>query len=151
MRAGKSRFLGKSTPLDIILAFIIGSTLGRAINGSAPLFEIVAAGFLLVGIHWAVGKISLSSHSFGTLIKGKPEVLIDDGQIDWDQMRRSNITQEDLLEGLHLQKLPEAGQVRLARLERSGKISALPKPQSPRVIDIKVENGVQTVRLLLET
>ncbi|HVW01609.1 MAG TPA: hypothetical protein VHB77_14750, partial [Planctomycetaceae bacterium] len=34
VRLGKSRLIGRATPLDVILGFILGSVLGRGITGS---------------------------------------------------------------------------------------------------------------------
>jgi uncharacterized membrane protein YcaP (DUF421 family) len=38
VRLGAKRFMARMTALDVILAFILASTLSRAINGSAPFF-----------------------------------------------------------------------------------------------------------------
>src|SRR5436309_1023553 len=35
MRVGNRRFLGKATPFDVMLGFVLGSVLSRAISGTA--------------------------------------------------------------------------------------------------------------------
>ncbi len=45
---------------------------------------------------------------------------------------------------------PDPGRVQRAYLERSGKISVVPFKRKPRVVDVAVESGVQTVRVELE-
>jgi uncharacterized membrane protein YcaP (DUF421 family) len=39
--------------------------------------------------------------------------------------------------------------VRMARLERNGEISVVPKPRA-RVVEVQVAEGVQTVRIVVE-
>ena len=46
--AGDRRFIGKHAAFDVILSIIFGSTLSRTINGSAPFFPTIGAGFVLV-------------------------------------------------------------------------------------------------------
>jgi hypothetical protein len=46
VRLADRRFLAKLTTLDAILAFILGSTLARAINGSAAFFPTLGVGFV---------------------------------------------------------------------------------------------------------
>ena len=44
VRLGAKRFLGRKTIFDFILAFILGSMLSRAINGSSPFFSNTRCG-----------------------------------------------------------------------------------------------------------
>jgi uncharacterized membrane protein YcaP (DUF421 family) len=65
-------------------------------------------------------------------------------------MRRSHITEKDLLAALRTKgQQPEPDKVDQAYLERHGEISVVPAAK-PSIIDVTVENGVQTVRLKLE-
>jgi uncharacterized membrane protein YcaP (DUF421 family) len=38
VRLGKKRFLGRATTFDVILGIMLGSTVSRAITGTAPFF-----------------------------------------------------------------------------------------------------------------
>ncbi|WP_315791169.1 hypothetical protein [Fischerella sp. JS2] len=46
--------------------------------------------------------------------------------------------------------LSDPSQVKVARLERSGQISVIPRVCEPQVIEMTIEEGVQTVRVKLE-
>ncbi|MFP5213383.1 MAG: DUF421 domain-containing protein [Acidobacteriota bacterium] len=127
VRLGHKRFFAKFSAFDVILAFILGSTLSRAINGSAPIFETIAVGFVLVGCHWVLSILSYRSHRIGNLFKGTAHPLIEDGKIRWDAMRQTRITRADLEEALRIHgKTTEAESVGLAVLERNGDISVIP-------------------------
>jgi uncharacterized membrane protein YcaP (DUF421 family) len=148
VRVGEKRFLGKSTAFDVLLAIILGSVLSRAINGTAPFIPTLAASLLLVGLHWLFSVLAFYSDRFGTAVKGRERVLIRDGEIRWDEMRGGHISRNDLLAALRTQaRVTSPEEVEEARLERSGEISVMPRDGAPRVVEISVQEGVQTVRL----
>jgi uncharacterized membrane protein YcaP (DUF421 family) len=147
LRIGDNRFVGKSTAFDIILGFILGSILSRGVNGSAALLPTLAAAAFLIFLHWLLAWTALHSRRFGLFVKGKPETLVRDGEILWDSMRRKAFSRGDLEESLRLHSNDDIGRVREARFERSGHISVLEKPKESRIVEIRVQEGVQTVRL----
>lgn len=148
LRVGENRFLGKFTAFDIILGFILGGILSRAINGSGPLAPTLAATVLLVGLHFLLAKTAFHSHRFGEAVKGKPELLVRDGEILWDGMRRKSLSQLDLEEALRLHAhLADCDEVKEARFERNGDISVVKKKGEPKVVEVSVRDGVQTVRI----
>src|SRR5438552_1744718 len=98
VRLGKSRLLSRATPLDVILAFVLGSLLSRAITGTAALSGTIVAAATLIALHWAFTRLALRSHWWGRLIKGDSYILIRDGEVQWDNLRRSHISEHDLRE-----------------------------------------------------
>ena len=150
LRAGGNRFLGRETAFDIVLGFVLGSTLSRAINGSAPLFVTVAASALLVLLHQVLAWLTYHSHGFGLFLKGRAETLIQDGQVLEQSLRRHQISQGDLEEALRLNgRVADPSQVQEARFERNGDISILKKKdrREPKVVEVQVREGVQTIRI----
>lgn len=148
LRIGENRFLGKFTAFDIILGFVLGGILSRAINGSGPLFPTLIATTLLVSLHFILAKTAFHSHRFGEAVKGTPEVLVRDGEVVWEGMRRKSLSERDLEEALRLKaSLENCEQVKEARFERNGDISFIKKKAEPKVVEISVRDGVQTVRI----
>lgn len=146
--AGDRRFLGSHAATDVLLSIILGSTLSRAINGSAPFFATLGAALILVMLHWLFNWLAFSSPHFDRWIKGRSRVLIQDGQINHQALKNSHLSHQDLASSLRLQgKLTDVDRVKLARLETSGKISVIPEEKSPRILEVSVEDGVQTVRI----
>jgi len=130
IRIGDKRFMGKSTALDVMLGIVFGSTISRAITGNAPFFPTLAAGLVLVLLHWMLSAIAFRSHAFGNLVKGKDRLLIRDGEIQSEALEKAHITQKDLEEALRKEgKPPEIGRVKAAHLERNGEISILYKDE----------------------
>ena len=157
LRFGEHRFLGKNTAFDIILGFIFGSLLSRAINGAEPLGGTLLAGLVLLTLHWLFATASLYSGRLHKLITGCPIPLIKDGQVQRQGLRRSRITEAMLRENLRIQShLTDPAQVQEAHYEPSGSVSVIPKhndgsnPRTPHVVEVHVEEGVQTVRVAFQ-
>jgi uncharacterized membrane protein YcaP (DUF421 family) len=148
VRLGEKRFFGKSTAFDLVLSIILGSVISRASNGSAPFFPTLAASLALVGLHWILAALAFHSDRFGNLIKGQARVLIRDGELQWDAMRRSHLSEQDLRSALRVEsQIEEVPGVKVARLERSGDISVIPMGTDTRVVDCPVEEGVKVIRI----
>jgi len=148
IRLGKKRLFSRNTAFDVILGIIIGSVLSRAVNGNAPFLGTLTAGLLLVMIHWMFAAIALRKHSFGILIKGKPEMIIQNGEVNWDVLKKHDLTESDLIESMHLNASTEDfSQIQLATIERNGTISFIKKDKQPKVVEIEVKEGVQKIRI----
>jgi len=149
VRMGKSRMLGRASPLDVILAFILGSMLSRAITGSAAISDTLVATGSLVLLHALFTWMTCRSHAFGWLIKGSPYVLVEDGKINWANMRRSHLSEADLREEMRLNaNVDELDGVQVAIKERSGEVGVVRKAMSTE-IEVAVHEGVQTIRIVL--
>ena len=118
VRVGSKRFLSQATAFDAIVAIMLGSIMSRAINGSAPFLPTLAAGLILVGLHWLIAAIAYSSDGFGSLVKGEPVLLIKDGRLNEKGLRGSH---KNLEEALRIEShVTEPESVKLAYLERNG-------------------------------
>lgn len=150
VRLGSSRFLSESTAFDVVIGIMLGSIMSRAINSSAPLVPTLAAGATLVAMHRLLAYISFHTDWFGNLVKGNPILLIENGEIRPEGVRRENLSRQDMNEALRLQgQVTDLQKVRLAYRERNGRISVITQPSEPRVVIVPVEEGVQTVRIEL--
>ena len=128
IRLGHKRSLARKTPFDAVLIVILASVLSRAINGSAAFFATLGGGVVIVLIHRLFALIAYHSHAFGIFIKGRPEVIVENGNLVLGTMRRNHISKHDLEEDLRLDaELDNISRVRVARVERSGDISFIKK------------------------
>lgn len=128
IRLGHKRSLARKTPFDAVLIVILASVLSRAINGSAAFFATLGGSVVIVLIHRLFALIAYHSHAFGILIKGRPEVIVENGNFVIDTMRRNHISKHDLEEDLRLDaELENISRVQVARVERSGDISFIKK------------------------
>ncbi len=149
VRIGKSRIMSRTTTLDVLLGFILGSLLSRGVTGHASMSGTAMASAVMIACHWVLTAIACRSHAFGDLIKGHSRLIVKDGKMLAASMRTSHISDHDLFEQMRLKSIDDLKKVREAYKERNGEISFLEQPPGPRVIDIAVQNGVQTVRIEL--
>jgi len=129
IRIAGRRTFSHATPLDIVVAIVVGSNLSRAMTGKAPFWPALAATLLLVVLHRVLVMATLRWNWLAKLVKAQPVVLIRDGVEDRRAMLRHGVGEMDLLEGLRLEQVERPADVRLATLENSGKISVVRKAQ----------------------
>ena len=124
VRLSSKRSLAEKTAFDAVLIVIVASVLARAINGSAPFFPTIGAGFVLVFLHRMLSLAAYHSHTFGCLIKGAPAILARDGKLDRISLRRNLVSEHDFDEDMRLTaKTEDISKIKIARVERSGDIS----------------------------
>jgi hypothetical protein len=113
---------------DAVLLVILAAVLSRAINGSAAFFATLGGGVVLVLLHRLFAYLAFCSHGFGILVKGEPDIIVRDGQCDFQTMRRNHVSTHDLDEDTRLSaRTDDLSTIRLARIERSGDISFIKK------------------------
>jgi uncharacterized membrane protein YcaP (DUF421 family) len=128
VRLGHKRSLARKTPFDAVLLVILAAVLSRAINGSAAFFPTLGGGVVLVVLHRLFAFLAFYSHRFGILVKGRPDVIVRDGQRDTAMMWRNHVSTHDLDEDMRLSvHMDDLSRIRLARVERSGDISFIKK------------------------
>lgn len=124
IRLGHKRSLAQKTPFDAVLLVIVASVLARAVNGSAPLLPTIGGGVVLVIVHRLFAQLAYYSHTFGILVKGRPDVIVRNGECDTGMMRRNHVSVHDLDEDMRLNAHSDnVSKIRVARVERSGDIS----------------------------
>ena len=151
VRLGKKRFMGRATAFDVILGIMIGSIVSRAVTGNAPFLPALAATAVLLAMHSLFSWAALHWHGFGNLIKGHDQLLIRDGEIDKEEMRKAHMTDRDLWEDLRGKSISRLEDVAEGRLERNGGLSVIKAKSGPKTIDVRVSDGVQTVRIELSS
>src|SRR5438477_159434 len=128
VRLGHKRSLSRKTAFDAVLLVILASVLSRAINGSAAFFATLGGGVILVLLHRLLAFIAFHSHWFGILIKGRPELIIEDGDFVLNTMHRNHISTHDVEEDMRLSlRDDDLSKVKKGRIERSGDISFIRK------------------------
>jgi uncharacterized membrane protein YcaP (DUF421 family) len=153
IRLGNKRLFGKGTAFDTVVAIMIGSVMSRAItgSGSGTMLATWAGGLTLIMLHWLLATLSHHLAWFGPVVKGNAVTLVEHGEIVHSGMERTGSTENDLERALRSNgNTPDISNIETAVMERDGSISVIPKSSGPRIIDVSVKDGVQTVRLALE-
>src|SRR2546430_15438160 len=120
IRLGHKRSLARKTAFDAVLIVILASVLSRAVNGTAAFFATLGGSFVIVMLHRLLAFAAYHSHALGVLLKGAPEVIVQDGHMIRDVMRTNHVSEQDLEKDLRLDAQCERlEEVRVARIARS--------------------------------
>lgn len=138
---GKSE-LSKMDPFQMVIIFMIAELAAIPIESPAvSLLSGVTAIFTLLFLQVVISLISLKSEKFKNLCSGKPSVLINQGKIDEQELKKLRISINDLTEQLRLKNAPSLADVDYAVLEANGDLSVIQKPEkrplTPEDMNIK--------------
>ena len=126
------RSLSESGPFELILLLIISEVTQQALLGED--FSLTSALILiltLVGIDQIFAMIKLKHSFFNKIVDGVTLLLVSEGRLLQDRMRKAQVEREDILEAARrLHGLQRLDQVRYAVLETDGSISIIPQPES---------------------
>lgn len=148
IRIAKRRFMGGFTTFDILIGFIVGSVLSRAITGSIRFLDMIVVVLVLIVLHWILATITYHFDRVGSIVKDSERELIKDGEMQEEAMRRSKIGKNDLLEALRKGgNVEKPENVKSAYLERDGSITVIPRSCETHVVEVKVEEGVQKIEI----
>lgn len=119
------RAFGKQTPLDIIIAIVIGSNLSRTLTGNARFAPTLAATTTIVVLYWLLAHAAARWPRFARFAKGEPIFLVRDQHLDRRAMQRAGVGEGDLSEAARRSGLADLDRLELAVLERGGQISVV--------------------------
>jgi uncharacterized membrane protein YcaP (DUF421 family) len=129
--AGK-RSLAEITTFDLVLLLIISEATQQAMLGND--FSITNALLVIITLFFIDNTLSMAQGRFPKIapwIEDVPLVLVEDGKMLKERMKKTRISEGDILEAAReKQGLANMEQVRYAVLERTGSISIVPKSQS---------------------
>jgi uncharacterized membrane protein YcaP (DUF421 family) len=131
VRIAGRRTFAQYSPLDIVVALIVGSNISRVMTGKAAFFPVLAATLVLVVLHRLLALASMRWRWLAAIVKARPIRIIADGRIDAKAMRRGNLSDDDLHEAIRMEQVTRVEEVELAILEGSGKLSVVPKRKEP--------------------
>ncbi|KIO77358.1 hypothetical protein TH53_09825 [Pedobacter lusitanus] len=126
IRISGTRTLAKKTAFDNIIVITVGALLSRVIVGASEFVPTVTAGFSLVVAHRCLAWISLRHPWLDKWIKGSRRLLYKNGIIHHQNLVKSLMSEEDLLESVRTgSNIDTLEKIEEARLERTGEVSII--------------------------
>ncbi|MGD6834270.1 DUF421 domain-containing protein [Sutcliffiella halmapala] len=124
------KIINQFTPFHFISAIVLSELLGNAIYEKNVLishifFTILIWGCLLFIVEYIAQKSLLLRHMF----EGKPSMVIRNGQIDFEQLKKSRMNINQLQSLLRQSETFSIREVAFALIEPNGSISVLKKAQ----------------------
>src|SRR5215831_2156618 len=135
LRLAGKRELAQLNPFDLVVLLTLSNTVQNAIigNDNSVLGGIIGATTLLT-VNYIVVRFLYSHESLDRLIEGQPELLVENGCICENALKKELITLSELEEAAHKQGFASLELVDRAVLEPGGSISFLGKTPQPEEI-----------------
>lgn len=146
-----TRILGKHTIArmtynDFVASITLGAIIGNlAFNTHLKTWNIIASFLIFSGIAYLISVISLKSRKIRKWFAGKPTVVIEDGKIMEQNLRKIQFTLDTLNQELREKDIFDLEEVQYAILELNGKLSVLKKPEYRPLIqkDLHLTNNTK--------
>ncbi|MFD3260153.1 YetF domain-containing protein [Paenibacillus lentus] len=128
MRIMGKREIGELSIFDLVISIMIAEIAVFAIEDmERPLYDGFVPMITLLLIQIVIALLSLRSRSIRFLFDGKPSVIIQNGQINREEMKRQRYNLDDLMMQLRANNIDNVADVEFAVLETSGQLSVMSK------------------------
>jgi len=118
--------LSQLNTADVILILLISNAVQNAMVGSdTSLWGGLTAALVLFSINYILKKMMFKYKKFGDLMMQKPEVLVHNGNIEFDTLSKLSISSEEIQEAMREHGVEHFKDVKLAMLEVDGNISII--------------------------
>ena len=147
LRLSGKRQIGELEPIELVLTLLISDLASVPMQDFAlPLFNGVIPIITLIALSTLFSAISLRNVRFRDLVCGQPALVIVDGKLRQETMRRNRLTLDELFEQLRGQGITDLSDVKYAVLETNGRLSVLPRsplqPVTPEQLGLDVQDNV---------
>ena len=142
------RQIGQMEPSEFVVTMLVANLAAIPIqDGNVPLLIGAIPLLTILALELVLAAVSLRSIFFRRLLCGKPVILIENGKILQENLRKTRITLDELTGHLREKDVLDPQVVQFAILETNGNLSVFPypkeKPASAR------DAGVQTRKQFL--
>lgn len=130
LRASGKRTLGQLNAFDFVVTVSLGSTLATVLLSSDVSWaEGVTALALLAGLQFLVAWVSARWPRARGVFTAEPALLLADGRIRHEALRRNRLTESELRQAVRMQGSGDLSQVKAVVLETNGKLSVITTSQ----------------------
>ena len=128
LRVTGKRQIGQLAPFDLVLLLVLSNAVQNSMNGgdNSLIGGLVSAG-TLVALNYTVGYLIFKSKRLESLVEGRPQVIVHNGRVFEDVMKRAKLTHHELSAALRQSGCSSAEEVQAAILENNGSISVVPR------------------------
>ncbi len=121
LRMFGKRELAQLNPFDLVVLLSLSNTVQNAIIGDDnTVTGGVIGAFSLLTVNWVVTRALFRAPKLTGAIEGDETVLIRNGVVDWEAMKKEALTELELMTVLHKQGLGDYSDVKKCVLEPSG-------------------------------
>ena len=121
------RQVGELEPSELVLALLIADLAAVPMQDfGIPLLTGIIPIFTLLCITMILSVLTMKSVKFRAIICGRPSIIVENGKICQQEMKKNRFTVDELMEELRMKGITDLSTVKYAILETNGQISVLP-------------------------
>ena len=135
------RQIGQMEASEFVVAMLVADLASVPMQDNAvPLLSGVVPLLTVVGMELILSFLVLKSVRVRKLLCGKPVILIDNGKILQDNLRKTRLTMDELMSHLRQKDVLDLEAVQYVILETDGNLSVFPYPEQkpPSAADAKI-------------
>ena len=145
LRVMGKREVGELSVIDVVVFVIMAEVVAVAVESpDKKLFHSIFPVLLLLGIQLLTSYLSLKSKKFRDVVDGDPTLIIQDGIIQEEQMRKQRYNLDDLFQQLREQQIGSIREVSYAYLEPSGNLSVFTYENTQPVLALISDGVIQS-------
>ncbi len=126
LRITGKRQVGQLAPFDLVLLLVLSNAVQNAMNaGDNSLIGGLLSATTLIALNALVALGTYRSKTLETIIEGRPEVLIHNGKLYGEVLKKARLTHHELNAALRQEGCASVADVHFAVLENNGSISVV--------------------------
>jgi len=124
------RQIGQMEPAEFVVTMLVANLASIPMqDGGIPLFSGIVPIVTVLGIELVLSALSMRSVKIRKLLCGKPVILIENGNILQQNLRKTRVTLDELTGHLREKDVLDLRAVQYAILETDGNLSVFPYPK----------------------
>ena len=124
------RQIGQMEPAEFVVTMLVANLASIPMQDAGiPIFSGVVPIFTVLGVELVLSALSLKSSRLRKLLCGKPVILIENGRVLQQNLRKTRITLDELTGHLRQKDVLDITSVQYAILETNGNLSVFPYPK----------------------
>ena len=125
------RELGELNVFDIIISFMISELFSNAIsNPNSSIFLAIFPIIIIFLVQVSISFVVLKFQKIRSLIESEPTIIINNGKIDYKEMKKQRYNTSDLLLQVREKSIEDLNDINYAILEINGSLSIFTKKDS---------------------
>ena len=124
------RQIGEMEPAEFVVTMLVANLAAIPMqDGAIPLYSGLVPILTVLGMELVLSGLILHSVRFRRFLCGKPVILIDNGKLVQQNLRRTRVTLDELTGHLREKDVLDIQTVQFAILETNGNLSVFPYPK----------------------
>ena len=124
------RQIGQMEPAEFVVTMLVANLAAIPMqDGAIPLYSGLVPILTVLGVELVLSALSLRSIFLRRLLCGKPVILIENGRILQENLRKTRLTMDELSGHLREKDVLDVSAVQYAILETDGNLSVFPFPE----------------------